>query len=351
VSAARYFTLTLLSLGIIYALAIAASLLFQPEADVRGINTVRSSDSLFATETKYLMFSLNRLDHPGPRTIVLGASNAEQGLEPAMLMPRLGMPVYNLSIGGSNIREMQEITYLCFDNMPVSAWRQSTFVAGVWYGQFVPDSRRWPDGQTDIDTEAQRYHLYTVSDYHVHRRLSPVGMKLATLAMRPFLVGLKIYYNMDPLITRMRTTSLQILGYKIRIIGESDTLELTPAERKAETDEWSSRMGPLKAWDMNGFDGLVAMARMVSAHGARFVVLDLPLPGWHKAAVPYDAEYRRRLAALMPRLCAIPNVSVVSLKGFSDDDFYDFVHPRPRVMEQWAQKTAALIALGHQCAS
>jgi len=350
-SAVRFFSLVLLWLGIVYALAIAASLLYRPFADLRGIDTAQSEKSLFATETKYLMFSLGRLNYPGPRVIVLGASNAGTGLRPAMLASRLGMPVYNLSVGGSNAHEIGEVTDLALANIPANSWKQTIFVDGIWYGQFESDRRRWPDGQTDIDIEAARYHLYLLDGPagHIEPRLPPLAMDLAALAMRPFLIGLKLYYSLDPVITDVRTWVLQLLGNKVRVLGESDTLVLTPAERKLAIDDLISRMGELGQWDRGGFDGLVAMAHDISAHGARLIILDLPLPDWHKRAIGYDAEYQRRMAALKMQLCAIPNVGVETLDGFSDDDFFDYVHPRPRVKEQWAQKTADLVAHGHGC--
>jgi hypothetical protein len=119
---------------------------------------------------------------------------------------------------------------------------------------------------------------------------------------------------------------------------------LNATERKTAIANWKVYMGPPAQWDSGGFEKLLAIAQTVSWHGSRILILDLPIPSWHRQSVPYDAEYHRRLEFLMPKLKSMPNVEVGTMNGlFADRDFLDAVHPRPRVSPKWAQIAADFI--------
>jgi len=82
------------------------------------------------------------------------------------------------------------------------------------------------------------------------------------------------------------------------------------------------------------------VARLLS-QGSGVVIVDLPLPRWHRERSPYMTSYNGQLAALVRRYSGTPGFSFLSLKGLGDDDdFCDEVHPKPRLRSAWSAQLA-----------
>jgi hypothetical protein len=330
---ARYVVALLATCVAVYGVLMGVSFALFPLRDGAVIDTNLASQSLFGTEPKYLIFSLDKLRHPEPRILFLGASNAREGFRPDEIKARLGkISVDNLAVGGSEIREITEIVNLAYQEIPAASWRDQTFVLGMWYGMFQPDVLAWPDGATDIDREQSRYGM---------------AGRRGGMLLRPILLISRVYdLYATPAVTAVRVALLRLAGETPADVTVTDrnTFHLSPAERTASLNAWRKRMGVPDVWDEKQFQRFDALVHEISGRGSRLVLLDLPLPAWHRGALAYDAEYRLHVAPHVKAALGLPGVSYTSMRdGFTDEQFYDSAHPRPRVTPLWADRASVAV--------
>src|SRR6185369_4536765 len=99
------------------------------------LDVARASSSLYLTEPKYVFMERSRLDTPTDKLLVLGASNALVGFKRSELQELLPeLEVNNISVGGSNITQLDQIVRLVHEVQSPAARRHDTFVLGLWYG-------------------------------------------------------------------------------------------------------------------------------------------------------------------------------------------------------------------------
>ena len=333
----------------LYGTLLGASYVAFPDRGEREIDTQQAKDTLYATEPKYLVFNLRALDHPGARVLLLGGSNVREGLRSTSLRPLIGdVEIDNLAIGACDVREIAQIVDAVYAHVPRQSWRDLTFVVGIWYGLFRNEARSWPNGVTDIDKELLRYGLYYRDGNAMRRRMPASWEPALQQALRPLLWISRIYdIYVSASTDRLRIKILRLVGEAPLDVHveDRDRFTLTPAERAASLEYWRQYMGPADAWDGRAFGVLGDLVRAITGRGSRLVLLDLPLPPWHRAGVPYDEEYRRLEQPFLRDVAALPGVSYLSLRDdFGDDDFYDSAHPRPRVVGRWADRAALAIA-------
>jgi hypothetical protein len=331
---ARYVAMLLLTCLAVYSALMGLSYVLFPAREAASIDTSLAGLSLYGTEPKYLFFSLGVLKRPGPRIVFLGASNVRDGFRPQEVQARLGnaIPVDNLGVGASEIREISELVDLAYEQIPVSAWRDQTFILGIWYGMFQPDALAWPDGATDLDRERARYGV--------------LGRDGGAL-LRPVLLISRVYdLYVTRAVTAVRVALLRLAGETPADVTVTDrnSFHLTASERAASLVAWRKRMGAPGAWDEKQFQRFDALAREISRRGSRLVLLDLPLPAWHRDALAYDSQYRLHVLSHLKAALVLPGVSYASMRdGFSDEQFYDSAHPRPLAAPLWAARASAAV--------
>jgi hypothetical protein len=232
--------------------------------------------------------------------------------------------------------EVAQVVDLVREVVPDARLANETFVFGLWYGLFIDDATRWRGGPTDIDIERLRYGLYR----RVGGKFEPVLpvslLPYAALALRPLLVAdLAIKGSLQPF--------RHWLEKGVPMQRDLDTVTMDDAAKQRTLQQWREEIGmPNGQLREEQFEVLVSTIRALAARGARIVLIDLPLPRWHRDGSPYLADYRARLGASLARLADLPNVSYHDMEGrFPDSEFYDEVHPRPRVRHQWAIELAA----------
>lgn len=340
----RYVGVMLLAMIVLFGALLGMSFIIFPDSPGR-IDTGLSEDSLYQTDPKYLFFSLEELNCPGPRVIVLGSSNARSGLRPQQLEPLLGQPVFNLSISGSTIGETAQVVALAYEKIPPTSWAKQTFVYGVTYYQFAAESRYWPGGVTSIDVEAARYGRYTRDGDRWRPRFPAAWMSLFEGALRPQLMVSWAIRRAGQAAGRfVRTSTFRLIGRRTPLTDFDLAVE-TPQEKNTEIAFRKTIIGPVDEWDDSAFGNLLSLARTIHDHGSRLIILDLPLPRWHREAMaPYQELYRLRLNAISKALAENPGVPVRSIAdGFDDDEFVDGVHPRPHATGHWAERAAVEI--------
>jgi hypothetical protein len=358
----RYLGILFATMAVLYLLCLGATYAFFDEGN-RRIDTVaaENDDNLFQNTPRYFLYNLNRLDHSGRRVVVIGASATAYGLRPDELEPMAGVPVHNISIYASNMRETRETVDLAYAHIPKADWPRTTFVLGLWYAQLISNAQRWPGNATEIDVEGTRFGLYRQDGLgRLVPNWGPRLMPLLEVATRPAVLFAKIYYAwVSPSIDagRLKFGNFMVsLGQAkpafsdithppaYRYFAARNSFDLGPHGRDAAIFEWTDYMGPADHRDDSALQDLVALAHDISAHGSRLVIVDLPLPTWLKARVPFVAEYDKKLADAAASLSRDPHVTFKVMGAMADDTFQDAAHPRPRATPAWSKAVVPWIS-------
>lgn len=353
----RYTALALLTSLACYAFLFVLSLVLFPERGAT-LDTALAAESLFGTEPKYVVFNLPRLEKSRDQIVFVGASSARDGFRPDMLKSQFASAaIVNFAISSADVQETAQVVQAVYDHVPREDWPRLTFVFGIWYGMFEPDASPWPNGATDLDTEFLRYGIYRRAP-SPERRI-PISLEpLLEEVFRPLLlISRSFNLHVMPSVLSTQLFLLHLAGIETADFVhnraaapfDGDRFTLSQQERISWLTSWRRRLGPPRAAAMAGEMGsLDRMARDISSRGGRLVIMDLPLPDWHRQAVLYDDVYERVLALHVPVLEKLKGVSFHTMRdGFSDDDFYDAAHPRPRATPRWAaQAIGAIGAIG-----
>ncbi len=131
----------------------------------------------------------------------------------------------------------------------------------------------------------------------------------------------------------------------VPVIEAKDTYHLNSQEMADSIKSWEIYMGPIAEWKEDNFMQIIKLAQTVTSKQSRLVILDLPLPKWHRDASPYFQLYEIRKSRFIDEIKGMPNVTFSSLQNsLADEDFYDSGHPRPKDAIKLARAAAKIIA-------
>ena len=329
-----------------YGLFLATSVLIvRPQVNAERLDAAKSGDTLFMTQPKYVFLSRSRLNTTADKVLLVGASNTMVGFRQEQVQSLLpGLEVHNLSVGGSNMTQIAQITQLVRDAQTPAARQHDLVVFGLWYGVFASDASRWrtPDrvpGDTDMDIERYRYGFYRRSPQGPVALLPARYLDAGVLLVHPFLVldslardatrGMRRFFDARP-------ASLDD--------AQRDAMVVDPERQDKYLAFWRDYTGHAQSLEPVQFAALERTVRSIVADGGRVLLVDLPIPAWHTAGTVLAADYRRQMDALLLRLRAVPGVQALDMTASAaSDDFSDEVHPKPRVTPVWAARLAASI--------
>jgi hypothetical protein len=302
---------TLLALG--YAAALGVSLLAYPPTEGGDtLDTGNAWATIYHSEPRAVVLGRAPLGLPGRQIALLGASNVEVPFPTAALRPLL--PGWRI---------------------PPAQRSDLTVVIGIWYGLFIADERRWKGRLTDIEVEGLRYGIYRRSEAGLLPVMAPSWLDYASFALRPLLA---VEVALKNRLGRWR----QRIGSGPRDLNAPP---LNATEREDALRFWAEQVGtPGGRLDDAQFARLLGMVRRLSGAGTRMILLDLPLPSWHRAQSPSFADYEQRKRPWLSSATALPGVTYRNLQALGDDaDFYDEVHPRPPAREKWVRSLAEIL--------
>lgn len=340
----RQGALLLLCLALLYVGLLGLTLLIAPRSmQERGLDASLAGNTIFMTEPKYIYLDRAPLRGLSENVVLLGASNLDIGFNLAELRPLLPASVTldKLAVDGANITEVRQVIDLVQQVQGEEARRQEIFVLGIWYGMFGRNSLRWytPDrspGDTDIDIERYRYAF--------ERRTAqgPVPVVpwqyfgAAVTAIYPFLLVDKL--SRDVLSWLSDRYQTQTADLNSAVMSQSD--------RDGSMRYWRSAMGPAgpAAFDEQ-FAVLEHVCKRALGEGSKLLLVDLPLPKWHRERSPYEGYYEARLAEFVKQWAARRGFYFVDMSDMDrDQGFFDEVHPRPRVTILWARRLAQALS-------
>lgn len=331
------------SFVLLYAAILTACLVLMPrQTQSMRLNSEVAPRTVFATEPKYVFLNRSPTASTAPKIILVGASNVMVGFRQAQLQKYMpNVEVHNLAVGGSNMTQVGQVVDLVQELQSPEAMRNTTYVIGMWYGQFAEDGVRWNTsdrhaGDTDIDIERYRYGFFRRSKNGPEHVLPPQYLDLGVTLIYPYLA----------LDNFVRDQTRWIKG----LISPEEQM-LTEEERNASVVTDVQKVKMLKYWDAQmqkpsgelsneQFERLSAVIEKILRSGGRVMLVDLPIPKWHAERSPYEKSYLEHKQRVVDRFTGRQRFAYLDKLGDDDLDFSDEVHPKPRVAQLWAANLA-----------
>lgn len=325
-----------------YVIAIFTSYIFYNDNNV--LDTFNSEKTIFMSGARMAVYDRHKLMRGGKQVVFIGASNVLSGFHPdevSAFFPNV--PIHNIAVGGADIARMKELVQLVVDAVPTKDRADLTIVLGVWYGSFIHDEVRRVNGKSQIARDMLRYGFYRENDVGLPSPIINSSlMPHLDFAIRPLIVTSYLASNLK--------SSYELFRSFLRDDVEVQTINLedhhlTDAEKRIRMNAWMEHWGQeTTLLGSNEFDTLHSIVTFASHAGTNLILLDLPIPSWHRNHVPWDITYEKQLRAEIHKFSTLPGFSYGDMRtGFNDDDFIDATHPRQKITKIWAARVAPII--------
>ena len=343
----RQTALTLLSFAFLYALLGSVSFIVFPDPSSAGPRDFQAADrTLYMTVPKYVVLGRSVLDNPDRKVILVGASNTSVGFRQRLIQPGVSCAkVSNLAMGGANISEVRQVIDLVHEVQNDHDRGSNTFVIGIWFGMFVDSDIKYADadrhrGDTDVDIEQYRYSFYRRTPDGPVAVLPPKWLDGGVMALRPFLLLEKLARearaNVNLVVTGRVTAQ--------RTDDERETIVMSEAEKQKALEYWDESMGHKGEISGAQVGVLKETIETLLNGGEKVVLVDLPIPAWHRDASPYQRGYREALNHLLQRFDDRPNFTSMSMDDLDDNlDYSDEVHAKRHLAEVWSARLATAL--------
>jgi hypothetical protein len=336
--------MTLLSFAFLYVLLAGASFVVFPDPSSAGPRDFQAAEqTLYMTVPKYVFLGRSVLDNPDQKIILVGASNTGVGFRQKLVQSNLGCAkVSNLAMGGANISEVKQVIDLVHEVQSDQERRLNTFVIGTWFGMFIDSEVKYSEGdrhlgETDIDIERYRYGFYRRTQDGPVAVLPAKWLDAGVMAIRPFLLLEKAARQARAGVNLVLTgrTSAQ------RTDDERESVVMSEAEKKKVLVYWKETMGRADDISPTQVEVLKRTIQALLFSGEKVVLVDLPIPAWHRDASPYQPSYRRALTNLLQEFGDQPNFSSLSMDDLDNDlDYSDEVHAKRHLADVWSTRLA-----------
>lgn len=316
----------------------------------------------FAEEARRAIFftpDLAKSEHA--MIAIIGASAAQEGFQPAKVKEEApDLLVHNLSMGGANITEADQIIDIAIKATPSQIVRRSILVLAVSYPMFVPDNKRWSDpvfvppdaiaeGKilTDVQREALRCASICDPSSPLFRRApeSLISFSRDRYALYLRLVPRLPSHLTDPVLKwnlwrydpRRKPESKRTKKSSVNAVNTPDEPYLVMAHR--QMDFLTKYMGePEGVLHSEQFDKLRALIDKANGAGFHVVVVDMPLPSWHREKSPFFVPYEAKLQDVLANYLSAGTIDFVSLVDvMPDEEFRDSIHPKAEAANHWAR--------------
>ena len=343
----RQTALTLLSFAFLYVLLGSASFLVFLDPPGGGPRDFQAAEqTLYMTVPKYVVLGRSVLDNPDTKVILVGASNTSVGFRQAMVQANLSCAaVSNLGMGGANISEVKQVIDLVHEVQSEQNRRLNTFVIGTWFGMFVDSDVKYAEGdrhrgETDVDIERYRYGFYRRTPDGAVAVLPPKWLDWGVMALRPFLLFEKLARQARAGASLILTgrTSVQ------RTDDERESVVMSEREKQEALDYWKVTMGGKDEISRAQVDVLKETIEALLGSGEKVVLVDLPIPAWHRDASPYQRGYQEALKGVVQQFGRRPNFASLSLDDLDENlDYSDEVHAKRHLAQIWSTRLAMVL--------
>jgi len=309
-------------------------------------DTINSNKTIWGIDRREVIFNPPDLHSDSRKQLIFfGSSNIKEGFRAKEL--RKFLPDYtiqNISFGGCSIEEMKELAEYLVNNAKGKSLDNSLFVLGLYYGVF---STKEQQENTVFTDEKLRYGLYKSNNGNIEPAFSESVSPLIKTLLRPFLL----------LSNPVRLWNIGM--HNVRLVYESlirdHRLDITPIQQLFSPESvaiFTKREDTVARYQEmylqkqksripeSQFEALLDTYRILNRAGARVIVLESPLPSWHRDASNQFHAYQRQK---VPYFTQLKN-SGVSILDFTelipDSLFLDATHPLPSSSSNWSELLA-----------
>ncbi|MBK7024679.1 MAG: hypothetical protein IPH41_14625 [Sulfuritalea sp.] len=293
---------------------------------------------------------------------IVGASAAQEGLPPAIAREEApDLLIHNLSVGGANISEVDQIIDIAVKATPPQIARRSVLVLAVSYPMFVPDKKRWSDPifvppdaiadgkvQSDIQREAMRCSSICdpssllfkhAPEWLISHPRNRYALYLSLVPRLPAHLTDPILkwkmWRYDPRKKPESKKQEELAGNATPVTGEEPYLVVAHRQMDFLTKYMGQPEGVLHDEQFDKLEILIDKAR---GAGFRVVVLDMPLPSWHRLKSPFFTPYETKLRNVLASYTSAGTIDFVSMvDAIPDDEFRDSIHPKAEAVNHWAR--------------
>jgi hypothetical protein len=245
-----------------------------------------------------------------PKIITLGGSIVREGFRPEDWGNlNHSFELHNLSVGGTGIDGTISLWKHVEAAVPRAVSEKSIIVVGVIFGMFHDDSDYY------IKKAEGALGIFFKPEMNIWGWNNLNNIKRATLpifATEKFLMG-GIDSILKPLFPFL---------YKNRY-------PLIKVSKDVALARWSVRMGGKLS--TSNIEKLLTLSQLVRSAKFKMIVVNFPLPSWHKKGSPFDQQFQKLLPQVMQRLTKEDD-GVIFLdfhNSFSDAHFVDSAHLNP----------------------
>ena len=344
----RQTALTFASFAFLYVLIGGLSYLVFPDPSHGGPRDFQVAErTLFMTVPKYVFLGRSVLDTPDSKVLIVGASNTAVGFIQKLIQPKLACAkVSNLAMGGANISEVAQVIDLVRETQSRPSAAHNTFVIGVWYGMFADSDIRFADpdrnrGESDLDIEKYRYGFYRRTANGPVAVLPSKWLDAGVMAIRPLLLVEKAAREartgVNLLLTGRRSAQRTEVEREAAVMSEQD--------KKKALEYWQESMGFKSGISETQFNLLRSTVASLLDSGERVVLVDLPIPSWHRDASPYQLGYEQKLQELSGQFKERSNFISISMGDLDGDlDYSDEVHAKRHLANIWSDRLAGILS-------
>ena len=336
-----------MSFAFLYVLLGSASFIVFPDPSSGDPRDFQAADrTLYMTVPKYVVLGRSVLDNSDRKVVLVGASNTSVGFRQKLIQPSLSCAkVSNVAMGGANISEVQQVIGLVHEVQNDHDRGSNTFVIGIWFGMFVDSDVKYADpdrhrGETDVDIERYRYGFYRRTSDGPVAVLPPKWLDAGVMALRPFLLFEKLAREARAganLVLTRRTTAQ-------RTDDERESAVMSEAEKQKALEYWKESMGRKSEISSAQVELLKEIIETLLNGGEKVVLVDLPIPAWHRDASPYQRGYREALNRLLQRFGDRTNFISLSMDDLDDNlDYSDEVHAKWHLSKVWSARLATVL--------
>ena len=340
----RQLMITALFLPLPFLLVLGLSFLHYPvSSPSKIIDSGSKTPSLYRSLSLEIILGNDKLQISSkPKLLYLGSSNVREGFRPldsTQLFP--DFEAHNLSMGASNITQIKQVGAYAGNSLPKDLAKQSVFIVGIWYGNFVANNDRFRSGKTNFEDELTRSEIYREvifgfkkEDSHVISKYFNHNVRFTLI--RPFLL---LGDYMRRLKLGFIPSIKEYIKKTVNLI-KSNLFNLRPVKKKSNEFDAQEVKGAVKfmKWYMHSEDGflkeeqfmeIINLGKIVSSLGSRLVLVDMPIPKWHSDTSPHFKYYQKVKTGYIKQMLLNKNTEYINLQNtLVDDDFYDMAHPK-----------------------
>lgn len=316
----------------IYGLLLVLSMAVYPPKSLQRLDTNEANISFLDSPPAYIVYKSTLFSSGKPAVVLIGPSNVQEGFNASIISQNLeGTDVHIASVGGTNIDDMSAIVNLVYANRPPQDRDNTTFVLGLWYGEFLHSESSTE--RTPVAQQMGRFGLFKKVGDGYQRRVSSLTFDMLVNLLRPFFL----------LHGSLRRNSTLVQAWEryrglTTVTPPSKPLECTRAMRERLSENSKANTALI---GKNQFKALTDLSALVARKGGRLVLVDLPIAQCLKETTRFWQDYQD----IKIDYIAIATTNGAIYLNFQDMDsdhsFKDGVHLLPAAADQSSKRLAS----------